>query len=52
MRGKKEERRERVGKVGEIGKRAIEEGGSSYLNMALLVEDIMQLTKKQTKFNT
>ncbi|KAG6693501.1 hypothetical protein I3842_09G003600 [Carya illinoinensis] len=50
--GKKEERRERVGKVGEIGKRAIEEGGSSYLNMALLVEDIMQLTKKQTKFNT
>lgn len=34
----REERRERVRKLAEIGKRAIEEGGSSYLKMALFVE--------------
>lgn len=34
--------RERVRKLGEKAERAIEEGGSSYLNMTLLIQDIME----------
>jgi UDP-glucosyl transferase 73C len=36
-----EKRRERVRKLAEMAKKAIEEGGSSYLNITLLLEDIM-----------
>lgn len=43
----REERRERATKLEQMAKKAIEEGGSSYLNVKLLVEDIMQLAKKQ-----
>lgn len=34
--------RERVQKLGEKTERAMEEGGSSYLNMTLLLQDIME----------
>ncbi|XP_062117401.1 UDP-glycosyltransferase 73C1-like [Humulus lupulus] len=37
------ERRERARKLGEMAKRAVEEGGSSHLNMALFLEDIVHL---------
>uniref|UniRef100_A0A2N9F7N5 Uncharacterized protein n=1 Tax=Fagus sylvatica TaxID=28930 RepID=A0A2N9F7N5_FAGSY len=37
-----EKRRERVRKLAEMAKKAIEEGGSSYLNITLLLKDIMQ----------
>lgn len=37
-----EERRKRAREVGEIAKRAIEDGGSSYLNMKSLIQDIIQ----------
>ncbi|KAA8518671.1 hypothetical protein F0562_016145 [Nyssa sinensis] len=40
--GNGEERRKRAREFGEMAKRAIEEGGSSYLNMTLLIQDIMQ----------
>ncbi|XP_050910519.1 UDP-glycosyltransferase 1 [Lathyrus oleraceus] len=40
------ERRERVSELSEIGKKAIEKGGSSYINMALLIQDIIQLQSK------
>ncbi|CAJ2631311.1 unnamed protein product [Trifolium pratense] len=36
------ERRERASKLSEMANRAVEKGGSSYLNMNLLVQDIMQ----------
>jgi UDP-glucosyl transferase 73C len=45
------ERRERASELSEIGKRAIEKGGSSYLNITLLIEDIMQL-QSSTKVET
>ncbi|XP_031276321.1 UDP-glycosyltransferase 73C3-like [Pistacia vera] len=35
-------RRKRAKEVGEIAKAALEEGGSSYLNLTLLIQDIMQ----------
>lgn len=35
-------RRERARKFGEMGKIAVEEGGSSDLNITLLIQDIMQ----------
>lgn len=38
-----DERRKRAGELGEMAKRAVEEGGSSYLNVSLLIQDIMQL---------
>ncbi|KAJ4718354.1 Glycosyltransferase [Melia azedarach] len=38
----REERRRRAREFGEIAKRAIEEGGSSYLNITMFVQDIMQ----------
>jgi UDP-glucosyl transferase 73C len=44
----REERRERARKLAQTAKKAIEEGGSSYLNVKLLLEDIMQLAKKQS----
>ncbi|CAL5419829.1 unnamed protein product [Camellia sinensis] len=37
-----EERRKRAKVLGEMAKRVIEEGGSSYLNMKLLIEDVMK----------
>ncbi|XP_062117404.1 UDP-glycosyltransferase 73C11-like [Humulus lupulus] len=37
------ERRERVRKLGEMAKRAVDEGGSSHCSMTLLLEDIAQL---------
>ncbi|KAH1063453.1 hypothetical protein J1N35_028440 [Gossypium stocksii] len=41
--GKKgEERRERATNLAEMVKKAVEEGRSSYLNIALLIEDIKQ----------
>ncbi|CAL5194107.1 unnamed protein product [Lathyrus oleraceus] len=40
------ERRERVSELSEIGKKAIEKDGSSYINMALLIQDIKQLQSK------
>ena len=41
----KEKRRERVRQLAEMAKKAIEEGGSSYLNITLLLEDIRQAAK-------
>lgn len=41
-----EEMRRRVEELGEIAKRAVEEGGSSHSNVTLLIQDIMQQTKK------
>ncbi|KAL7170293.1 hypothetical protein ACSBR2_035211 [Camellia fascicularis] len=44
-----EERRKRAKVLGEIAKRVIEEGGSSYLNMKLLIEDVMkQVNQKES----
>ncbi|KAK2983726.1 hypothetical protein RJ640_024079 [Escallonia rubra] len=40
-----QERRKRARELGEIAKMAIEEGGSSQLNMTLLISDIMQCNK-------
>ncbi|GMN39272.1 hypothetical protein TIFTF001_008502 [Ficus carica] len=37
------ERRERARKLGEMAKRALEEGGSSHLNMTLFIEEIIKL---------
>ncbi|GAU50697.1 hypothetical protein TSUD_243900 [Trifolium subterraneum] len=37
----KNERRERARKYADMGKKAIEEGGSSYINMLKLIKDIM-----------
>ncbi|CAL5422283.1 unnamed protein product [Camellia sinensis] len=37
-----EERRKRARQLGEMAKRAMEEGGSSHLNMAMLIQDIME----------
>ncbi|XP_058757401.1 UDP-glycosyltransferase 73C6-like [Vicia villosa] len=40
-------RSERVSELSEIAKKAVEKGGSSYINMALLIQDIIQLQSKQ-----
>ncbi|KAK6140071.1 hypothetical protein DH2020_026206 [Rehmannia glutinosa] len=37
------ERRKRAKKVGEMAKRSMEEGGSSYLNIGMLIQEIAQL---------
>ncbi|XWS59594.1 hypothetical protein CRYUN_Cryun08bG0135500 [Craigia yunnanensis] len=37
-----EDRRKRARKLAKMAKKAVEEGGSSYLNITLLIEDIMQ----------
>lgn len=37
-----EERRKRARELGEMAKSAMEEGGSSYLNMTLFIEEIIQ----------
>ncbi|KAK2992919.1 hypothetical protein RJ640_024073 [Escallonia rubra] len=37
-----EERRKRARKLGEMAKRAIEEGGSSHLNLTMLIQDILE----------
>ncbi|KAF8364641.1 hypothetical protein HHK36_033385 [Tetracentron sinense] len=43
-----EERRKRARELGEMAKRAMEEGGSSHLNMTLLIQDIMhQVSEKK-----
>lgn len=39
----KEKRRERARKYAELAEKAIEQGGSSYRNMSLLIEDIMNV---------
>ncbi|KAK9124078.1 hypothetical protein Sjap_013680 [Stephania japonica] len=36
-----EEMRRRVEKIGEMGRRALEEGGSSHLNLSLFIQDIV-----------
>ncbi|XP_062117405.1 UDP-glycosyltransferase 73C4-like [Humulus lupulus] len=38
-----EDRRERAERLGDTAKKAIEEGGSSYLNMKLFIEDIRKM---------
>ncbi|KAH9714971.1 UDP-glycosyltransferase 73C6 [Citrus sinensis] len=43
--GEGDERRRRAKEYGEMAKRAIEEGGSSSLNIKLLIQDIMQRAK-------
>jgi len=43
----REERRERARKLAEMAKKAIKEGGSSFLNITLLLQDIRQQAKKQ-----
>lgn len=48
----REERRERARKLGEMGKKAIEEGGSSFLNITLFLEDIKQQAKIIEQSNT
>ncbi|KAL5060090.1 hypothetical protein RYX36_031694 [Vicia faba] len=45
------ERRERASELSEMTKRAVEIGGSSYLNITLLIQDIMQL-QSTTKVET
>ncbi|BAT85770.1 UDP-glycosyltransferase protein [Vigna angularis] len=45
------ERRERVCKLSEMGKRAVEEGGSSHLDVTLLIQDIMQQTNTKEDEN-
>ncbi|XP_058740298.1 UDP-glycosyltransferase 73C6-like [Vicia villosa] len=40
------ERRERVSELSEIAKKTVEKGGSSYINMTLLIQDIMELQLK------
>ncbi|KAK7284976.1 hypothetical protein RJT34_19733 [Clitoria ternatea] len=40
-----EERRKRIEKLADIAKKAVEKGGSSYSNVTLLIEDIMQKTR-------
>ncbi|KAE9619655.1 putative hexosyltransferase [Lupinus albus] len=42
-----EEIRERVKELAEMAKRTVEEGGSSHSNVTLLIQDIMQQTKKE-----
>ncbi|KAH6797654.1 hypothetical protein C2S52_022208 [Perilla frutescens var. hirtella] len=42
------ERRKRAREVGEMAKRSVEEGGSSFLNVDLLIQDIEQLCKNLT----
>ena len=42
-------RRERARKLGEMAKRAVEEGGSSHLNVTLFIEEIAQLGNSQQK---
>lgn len=41
----RDERRRRAREYGETAKTAIEEGGSSYLNIKLLIKDILQQAK-------
>ncbi|KAK7245054.1 hypothetical protein RIF29_39885 [Crotalaria pallida] len=41
--GESEERRGRARKLSEMAKKAVENGGSSHLNMTLLIQEIMQL---------
>ncbi|XP_058738085.1 UDP-glycosyltransferase 73C6-like [Vicia villosa] len=40
------ERRERVSELSEIAKKAVEKGGFSYLDITLLIQDIIQLQSK------
>ena len=44
---KGEARRKRARELGEMAKRAVEEGGSSYLNVRLLIQDVMQQRKDE-----
>lgn len=44
----REERSERVRKLAEMAKAAIAEGGSSFLSVTLLLEDMMRLAKKRS----
>lgn len=48
--GEGEERRERARQVGKMAKRAVE-GGSSYLNMTLLIQHVMELVNKNDAEN-
>ncbi|KAJ1418917.1 UDP-glycosyltransferase family, conserved site [Sesbania bispinosa] len=41
------ERRERVSELSEMAKMAVEKGGSSHSNMTLLIQDIMQQSKRE-----
>ncbi|KAK9124077.1 hypothetical protein Sjap_013679 [Stephania japonica] len=44
-----EEMRRRVEEIGEMGRRAMEEGGSSHFNLSLFIQDIVdQMSKKNT----
>lgn len=43
--GEARERRRRAVELGEKAKKAVEEGGSSYLNLTSLIEDIKQQTQ-------
>ncbi|KAI3683828.1 hypothetical protein L1987_84343 [Smallanthus sonchifolius] len=42
-------RRERARELGELAKRAMAEGGSSYLNTTLMIQDIIEELAKKTK---
>ncbi|KAK1282101.1 UDP-glycosyltransferase 73C3 [Acorus calamus] len=42
-----EERRKRVREVGEMAKKAMEVGGSSYVNMTVFIEDVKGYVKKE-----
>ncbi|KAI3512159.1 hypothetical protein L1887_19388 [Cichorium endivia] len=47
--GEGEVRRKRAKELGEMAKRAMEEGGSSYVNMSLMIQDVIdQLLAKST----
>ncbi|KAK1259272.1 UDP-glycosyltransferase 73C6 [Acorus gramineus] len=46
-----ERRRRRVGEVGEMAKKAMEVGGSSYVNMTMLIEDVRDYVNKNVVVN-
>ncbi|KAJ7972318.1 Glycosyltransferase [Quillaja saponaria] len=47
-----EERRKRVRELGKMAKKALEEGGSSHLNMTLVIQEIMQQTNSWNEHET
>ncbi|EOY28615.1 UDP-Glycosyltransferase superfamily protein [Theobroma cacao] len=47
--GEGEERRKRARELGELAKKAFENGGSSYLNVNRLIKDIMQVSGKKAQ---
>ncbi|KAJ7972315.1 Glycosyltransferase [Quillaja saponaria] len=47
-----EERRKRVRELGKMAKKAVEEGGSSHLNITLVIQEIVQQTNRWNEHET